>query len=131
MKKVKYTALILALIMVLSLAMAPGALAAEDGTVTLICDGSAGYKLAPEPRDADYQGEFYFTQYFGEDVTAGVPGGSVLAVRLRGALLLSRFYRRIISGDRGDLLLQLLLAQLFSGVFLRLYALLVPGSMPP
>lgn len=72
MKKVKYTALILALIMVLSLAMAPGALAAEDGTVTLVCDGSAGYKLAPEERDAGYEGEFYFTQYFGEDVPAGV-----------------------------------------------------------
>jgi len=73
MKATKILSLILAFAMVLSLgigAFADGEL--EDGTVTMFADGTAGYKLEPEARDADYEGEFYLAKYFGDDVTAGV-----------------------------------------------------------
>jgi len=73
MKTMKFLSLLLAFAMVLSLgigAFADGEL--EDGTVTMFADGTAGYKLEPEARDADYEGEFYLAKYFGDDVTAGV-----------------------------------------------------------
>lgn len=73
MKTTRFFAFLLAVIMMLSLGIAAYAdEELEDGSITVFCDGSAGYKLEPEARDADYDGEFFFVKYFGEDVTAGV-----------------------------------------------------------
>lgn len=48
----------------------------SDASVTLICDGTANYKLEAEGRDADFDGNYVFAAYFEggtqEDMIAGI-----------------------------------------------------------
>ncbi|MBE5891208.1 MAG: hypothetical protein E7282_09640 [Lachnospiraceae bacterium] len=48
----------------------------ESQAVTLICDGSASYKLEAEERDTDFDGNYVFAQYFEgktqEDMISGI-----------------------------------------------------------
>ena len=43
-----------------------------DGTLTVFADGTAAYKVEPEQRDADFDGEFFLAKYLGEDVKGAI-----------------------------------------------------------
>lgn len=58
----KMISLFLALCMVLS--CTAFSLAEGESEVTLICDGSANYKLQAEDRDRDFDGNYVFAKYF-------------------------------------------------------------------
>ena len=40
--------------------------------ITVICDGTAKYKLEAEKRDRDFDGNFFFAKFFPEPLKEGI-----------------------------------------------------------
>ena len=58
--------------LVTAAAMLVSATAALADTVTAVCDGSATYKVEAEMRDGDFDGNYYFGQFFDGELKEGI-----------------------------------------------------------
>ena len=68
----KLTALVLTLCVIL---LGTAVAAQGETQVTLICDGTANYKLEAEERDADFDGNYVFAKYFAGGTQADMLDG--------------------------------------------------------